>query len=59
MTKPGDAPPPQPAAKPAPAVVAAPAGPLPRARKTFFARGHLLVTVPLYVRWNVLEWEDR
>lgn len=58
-TKPGDAPPPQPAAKPAPAVVATPAGPPPRARKTFFARGHLLVTVPLYVRWNVLEWEDR
>lgn len=27
--------------------------------KTFRARGHLLVTVPLYTRWNTLDWESR
>lgn len=26
---------------------------------TFHARGHLLVSVPLYARWNSLEWEER
>ena len=26
---------------------------------TFHARGHLLVSVPLWARWNSLEWEDR
>jgi quinohemoprotein amine dehydrogenase len=46
--------------KPAAAPLAEPpAGPPARAKKTFFARGHLIVTVPLYVRWNALEWEDR
>jgi hypothetical protein len=53
---------PAPAAKPqpvTPAAVEPPAGPPPRERRKFVARGHLLVTVPLYVRWNVLEWEDR
>lgn len=35
-----------------------PPGPLPRAKKTFLARGHLIVTVPLFARWNSLEWED-
>ncbi|MBI5849762.1 MAG: quinohemoprotein amine dehydrogenase subunit alpha [Planctomycetes bacterium] len=29
------------------------------ASTTFHARGHLLVSVPLYARWNSLEWEDR
>jgi hypothetical protein len=58
--KPGDKPEdkpsePKPEAKPA----EPPQGPLPRATKTFRARAHLIVTVPLYVRWNVLEWEDR
>ena len=24
-----------------------------------FARGHLLVTVPIYIRWDRLDWEDR
>lgn len=51
-----DARPPAPKPTPAPAP---PAGPLPRETKRFFARSHLLVTVPLYVRWNSLEWEDR
>ncbi len=36
-----------------------PTEPLPRERRTFFARSHLLVTVPLYVRWQALDWEDR
>ena len=30
-----------------------------RETKTFFARSHLIVTVPIYVRWPVLDWEDR
>ena len=30
-----------------------------RQRKRFFARSHLLVTVPIYARWQVLNWEDR
>ena len=30
-----------------------------RERKTFRARTHLLVTVPIYARWQVLDWEDR
>lgn len=48
-------------AKPAPkpAKPEPPPGPLPRTKKTFTARGHLIVTVPLYARWNSLEWEDR
>ena len=37
------------------AVAAVPA----RERKTFRARSHLIVTVPLYVRWMALDWEDR
>lgn len=28
-------------------------------RQTFKARGHLLVTVPRWVRWDRLDWEDR
>ncbi len=28
-------------------------------KKTFRARSHLLVTVPLYMRWAALDWEDR
>lgn len=39
-------------AKPLPAVAA-------RESKRFFARSHLLVTVPIYARWQVLDWEDR
>ena len=42
-----------------PPATAAAAGPLPRERKTFRARSHLLVTVPLYTRWMSLDWEDR
>jgi quinohemoprotein amine dehydrogenase len=30
-----------------------------RETKTFRSRAHLLVTVPVYVKWNALEWEDR
>jgi quinohemoprotein amine dehydrogenase len=30
-----------------------------RETKKFLARSHLLVTVPIYVRWQVLDWEDR
>lgn len=37
------------------AVAAIPA----REKKRFFARSHLLVTVPIYARWQVLDWEDR
>jgi quinohemoprotein amine dehydrogenase len=40
-------------AKPAPAALPA------REQRTFFARSHLLVTVPIYARWQVLDWEDR
>ena len=36
-----------------------PAAPLARERRTFLARSHLLVTVPLYTRWLVLDWEGR
>ena len=36
-----------------------PQGPPPKEKKTFRARGHLIVTVPIYVRWAALEWEDR
>lgn len=59
--KPGEDPPVAEPATPPPAEPAdePPTGPLPRARRTFFARSHLLVTVPLYVRWNALDWEDR
>jgi hypothetical protein len=35
------------------------AAPPSRQRKRFFARSHLLVTVPIYARWQVLNWEDR
>ena len=35
------------------------AAPPERQRKRFFARSHLLVTVPIYARWQVLNWEDR
>ena len=37
----------------------APAAPLAKAKKNFKARAHLLVSVPLYARWQVLDWEDR
>ncbi|MEO6595132.1 MAG: hypothetical protein ABIP94_10310, partial [Planctomycetota bacterium] len=47
---------PVPPKPPAPAV---PPGPPARERKTFLARSHLIVTIPLYVRWQVLDWEDR
>jgi len=30
-----------------------------RESKRFFARSHLIVTVPIYARWQVLDWEDR
>jgi quinohemoprotein amine dehydrogenase len=36
-----------------------PQGPPPKEKKIFRARGHLIVTVPIYVRWAALEWEDR
>ncbi|MBM3975161.1 MAG: quinohemoprotein amine dehydrogenase subunit alpha [Planctomycetes bacterium] len=36
-----------------------PAGPPAREQKRFLARGHLLVTTPLYTRWSALDWEDR
>lgn len=50
------APPPPAVAEPAAdGAAAAPA----RERRTFRARSHLVVTVPLYARWQVLEWEDR
>ena len=42
-----------------PVVPEVPAGPPAREKKLFRARSHLIVTVPLYVRWNALEWEDR
>jgi len=37
----------------------APAPMPPREQKRFFARSHLIVTVPIYARWQVLDWEDR
>ncbi|MBL8724343.1 MAG: quinohemoprotein amine dehydrogenase subunit alpha [Planctomycetes bacterium] len=30
-----------------------------RVKKSFRARSHLIVTVPLYARWQALDWEDR
>jgi len=58
---------PQQSAAPPPAAVKPAAAPIedpsPRApkteRRTFRARAHLIVTVPLFARWNALEWEDR
>jgi quinohemoprotein amine dehydrogenase len=50
---------PQPAAVPVQPASTVAQGPLPRERKTFRARGHLVVTVPLYTRWLSLDWEDR
>ncbi len=50
------------AAAPANSVPASPgpASPGPaRERRTFRARSHLIVTVPLYVKWAALDWEDR
>ncbi|MCB9878533.1 MAG: quinohemoprotein amine dehydrogenase subunit alpha [Planctomycetes bacterium] len=44
---------------PPPPTEPAVAQPARRERKTFAARSHLLVTVPIYVRWQVLDWEDR
>lgn len=41
------------------AATTAPQGPLPKVKKTFLARSHLLVSVPLYTRWQALDWEDR
>jgi len=35
------------------------AAPPARVKRRFFARSHLLVTVPIYARWQVLNWEDR
>lgn len=65
----GVRPPPPPTPKPEPgkptpppAVLAppeAPKAPLPREQRTFRSRGHLIVTVPLFARWNSLEWEER
>ena len=55
--KPGAAP--KEGAQPAPPTAEAPAGPPARERKRFFARGHLLVSTPLYTRWTALDWEDR
>lgn len=46
---------PPPTAAVPPAEAAAPA----MERKTFRARSHLIVTVPLYVRWQALDWETR
>jgi quinohemoprotein amine dehydrogenase len=37
----------------------APPPPPARERRRFFARSHLIVTVPIYARWQVLDWEDR
>ncbi|HEX5050940.1 MAG TPA: quinohemoprotein amine dehydrogenase subunit alpha [Planctomycetota bacterium] len=57
--KPGEKPGEKPAAaaaQPAPAPAAGPPG---REHKTFLARSHLIVSVPLFVRWQVLDWEDR
>jgi quinohemoprotein amine dehydrogenase len=50
-----ETPPPKPAPKPP----EPPPGPPAREKKTFRARSHLVVTVPLYVRWYSLDWEDR
>jgi quinohemoprotein amine dehydrogenase len=44
-----------PAAAPAPAAPPAPVF----AARAFHARAHLIVTVPLYARWNALEWSDQ
>ncbi|MFY9341230.1 MAG: quinohemoprotein amine dehydrogenase subunit alpha, partial [Planctomycetota bacterium] len=59
--KPGEAKPAAPPAEPAATTPepAPPAGPPVLIKKMFQARSHLIVTVPLYVRWNALEWEDR
>jgi len=61
--KPADQPGEAPAAEPKPAPEAGkpevPAGPPARVKKTFRARSHLIVTVPLYSRWMSLDWEDR
>jgi quinohemoprotein amine dehydrogenase len=48
----------KPAEKPAQKPADPPAAPA-REQKTFRARAHLIVTVPLYVRWHALDWEDR
>jgi quinohemoprotein amine dehydrogenase len=54
----------QPQDHPGPANTAPPA-PVPTSgqpkivARTFHARAHLIVTVPLYVRWTRLEWEDK
>jgi quinohemoprotein amine dehydrogenase len=49
------------AAKPGekPADVPPAQNPPARETKRFFARGHLLVSTPLYTRWTALDWEDR
>jgi quinohemoprotein amine dehydrogenase len=51
----------KPAEEPKPAVAKpeVPAGPPVMVKKTFQARSHLLVTVPLYARWQALDWEER
>lgn len=51
--------PPPPDAAAAPPPDPSPPAPPARERRRFFARAHLLVTVPLYVRWHALDWEDR
>jgi quinohemoprotein amine dehydrogenase len=44
---------------PNPAAPPPPSGKPDLQRKPFKARGHLLVTVPRYIRFDRLEWEDR
>lgn len=38
---------------------APPPVPTERARRTFIARGHLLVTVPIWVQWDRYDWDTR
>ena len=45
--------------EPTPPPVATTAEPPKRESKTFHARAHLIVTVPLYARWQSLDWEAR
>jgi quinohemoprotein amine dehydrogenase len=60
--QPGEAtaaePKPAPETKPEPKPKEPPPPPA-REKKTFRARSHLIVTVPLYSRWMALDWEDR
>ncbi len=45
--------------KPAPQPEPKPLDPLKWETKTFQARGHLLVTVPLYIDWDRYDWDQR